>query len=186
MAQNAFTGEDTACSSQTYQPPTGGDARLFLLPALCVYSHTLAGADRGSARGGLQLHAGTARHGTRGSRRVPHRWEMCVGLPCCGPFHYVLSVPASITFQKLAEPLQFNWCWHLLKQCLEARGSLSALPCLSEAACIRPPCSPWCRAGPCTLHSHLCLYRVPLQGPLLNAQQAALNRDFDYLGFEGL
>lgn len=40
--------------------------------------------------------------------------------PHCSPFDSVLSVPAYITFQKLTEPLQFNWCWHLLKQCLEA------------------------------------------------------------------
>lgn len=46
------------------------------------------------------------------------------------------------------------------------------------------PHSLWCLAGPCTFYSCSYLFWVLLQEPLLNAQQAAVNGDFDYVGFE--
>lgn len=40
-------------------------------------------------------------------------------------------VPVWMTFQKLTELLQFNWCWHLLKPCLEARRVIVCFLCFS-------------------------------------------------------
>lgn len=40
-------------------------------------------------------------------------------------------VPVWMTFQKLTELLQFNWCWHLLKPCLEALRVIVCFFCFS-------------------------------------------------------
>lgn len=40
-------------------------------------------------------------------------------------------VPVWMTFQKLTELLQFNWCWHLLKPCLEALRVIVCFLCFS-------------------------------------------------------
>lgn len=62
-------------------------------------------------------------------------------------------VPVWVSFQKLTEPLQFNWCWHLLKQCLEALGVIVYLFLFVSGSFSWLPHSLWCCVGPCTFHS---------------------------------
>lgn len=90
-----------------------------------------------------------------------------------------------MTFQKLTELLQFNWCWHLWSHALRHWGSPCAfsvsLPCL-HLANPRPAVPSW------PLHFYSCsdLFWVLLQETLLNAQQAAVSGDFWLCGIWGL
>lgn len=66
-------------------------------------------------------------------------------------------VPVWMTFQKLTELLQFNWCWHLLKPCLEALRVIVCFLCFSPM----PPlgyltaCGAWL-APALFIHVHTC------------------------------
>ena len=89
------------------------------------------------------------------------------------------------TFQRLTELLQFNWCWHRLKPCLEALGVTVRSLCVSRRLRLGAGSLP-CLPGPCTRYSRADLFWVLIQERSLNAQQATVNGGFWLCGVWGL